>query len=190
MKPWQKGMWSIPPEQNAEFVWRMEDVLGVYSRPYDPSRPQVCIDEKMKQLTSDVREPLSAQPGRAAREDYHYGREGVANIFIVTEPLAGWRHITVTERRTKLDFADQLKELVDVHYPRAEKIVLVMDNLNTHNPSSLYEAFEPAEARRLTERLEIHYTPRHGSWLNMAEIELSVAARQCLDGRIPDKGTL
>lgn len=169
----------------------MEDVLEVYTRPYDPLRPQVCLDEKSKQLTSDVREPLPAEPGRAAKEDYHYEREGVANIFIVSEPLAGRRHITITERRTKIDLAHQVKELVDIHYPNAEKIVLVMDNLNTHNPSSLYEAFEPEEARRMTERLEIHHTPKHGSWLNMAEIELSALARQCLAGRrIPDKGTL
>ncbi len=168
----------------------MEDVLEVYSRPYDPSRPQVCIDEKSKRLLDDVREPLPCAPGRTAREDYHYERKGVANIFIASEPLAGRRHISVTDRRTKVDFAHSVREIVDVHYPEAEKIAVVMDNLNTHNPSSLYEAFEPQEARRLAERLEIHYTPKHGSWLNMAEIELSVLARQCLDGRVPDKDTL
>ncbi len=168
----------------------MEDVLEVYSRPYDPSRPQVCIDEKSKQLLDDVREPLPCAPGRTARADYHYERKGVANLFIASEPLAGRRHISVTDRRTKVDFAHFVREIVDVHYPEAEKIVVVMDNLNTHNPSSLYEAFEPEEARRLTERLEIHYTPKHGSWLNMAEIELSVLARQRLDRRIPDKDAL
>jgi hypothetical protein len=168
----------------------MEDVLEVYTRPYDPSRPQVCLDEKSKQLVREVREPLAAKPGRAARHDYEYERNGTANLFIVCEPLAGWRHISVTQRRTKLDWAHCIKELVDLHYPEALKIVLVMDNLNTHTPAALYEAFAPSEARRLLERLEIHYTPKHGSWLNMAEIELSVLARQCLDRRIPDQQTL
>jgi transposase len=168
----------------------MEDVLEVYSRPYDPLRPQVCLDEKSKQLLDDVREPIGPAPGRTAKEDHHYERKGVANLFIASEPLAGWRHISVTESRTKIDFAHFVKEILDFHYPNAEKVVLVMDNLNTHNPSSLYEAFTPEEARRLCEKLEIHYTPKHGSWLNMAEIELSILARQCLDGRIPDQETL
>jgi DDE superfamily endonuclease len=172
----------------------MEDVLEVYSRPYDPSRPQVCLDEKNKQLVREVREvrePLAAKPGlRAARHDYEYERNGTANLFIVCEPLAGWRHLKVTDRRTKIDWAQCIKELVDVHYPHAEKIVLVMDNLNTHTPAALYEAFDPAQARRLLESLEIHYTPNHGSWLNMAEIELSVLARQCLQRRIPDREAL
>ena len=168
----------------------MEDVLEVYTRPYDPSRPQVCLDEKNKQLVREVREPLAAKPGRAARHDYEYERNGTANLFIVCEPLAGWRHLKVTDRRTKIDWAQCIKELVDVHYPYAEKIVLVMDNLNTHTPAALYEAFDPAQARRLLERLEIHYTPNHGSWLNMAEIELSVLARQCLQRRIPDREAL
>jgi DDE superfamily endonuclease len=137
-----------------------------------------------------VREPLAASPGRPARYDYEYEREGTANLFIVTEPLAGWRHISVTERRTKLDWAHCVKELVDLHYPEAEKIVLVMDNLNTHTPAALYEAFTPVEARRIARKLEIHHTPKHGSWLNMAEIELSVLARQCLERRIPDQQTL
>jgi hypothetical protein len=165
----------------------MEDVLEVYTRPYDERFPQVCLDEKSKQLVGEVREPLVARPGRAARHDYEYERGGTANLFIVCEPLAGWRHISVTERRTKIDWAQCIKELVDVHYPEAEKIILVMDNLNTHTPAALYEAFEPKEARRLSERLEIHYTPKHGSWLNMAEVELSVLARQCLERRISDK---
>lgn len=168
----------------------MEDVLEVYTRPYDERFPQVCLDEKSKQLVGDVREPLPACPGRGARHDYEYKREGTANLFIVSEPLGGWRHLTVTERRTKLDWARCIKELVDVHYPEAEKVVLVMDNLNTHTPAALYEAFTPSEARRIACKLEIHYTPKHGSWLNMAEIELSVLARQCLDRRIPDREDL
>jgi hypothetical protein len=168
----------------------MEDVLEVYGRPYDRRFPQVCLDEKSKQLVAEVREPLAASPGRPARRDYEYEREGTANLFIVSEPLAGWRHLSVTERRTKKDWALCVKELVDLHYPQAERIVLVMDNLNTHTPAALYEAFSPAEARRIASKLEIHHTPKHGSWLNMAEIELSVLARQCLDRRIPDQGTL
>jgi transposase len=168
----------------------MEDVLEVYTRPYDERFPQVCLDEKSKQLVDEVREPLALSPGRPARHDYEYEREGTANLFIVCEPLAGWRHISVTERRTKLDWARCVKELVDVHYPDAERIVVVMDNLNTHTPSALYDAFAPAEARRIYEKLEIHYTPNHGSWLNMAEIELSVLARQCLNRRIPDRESL
>jgi DDE superfamily endonuclease len=168
----------------------MEDVLEVYTRPYDERFPQVCLDEKSKQLVGEVREPRAVSPGRPARYDYEYERNGTANLFIVSEPLAGWRHISVTERRTKLDWAHCVKELVDVHYPKAEKIVLVLDNLNTHTPAALYEAFAPAEARRIACKLEIHYTPKHGSWLNMAEIELSVLARQCLDQRIPDQETL
>src|ERR671911_1609763 len=190
IKPWLKGQWSIPPKQDASFVWRMEDILEVYTRPYDERFPQVCLDEKSKQLLAEVREPPAASPGRPARQDYEYEREGTANLFIVSEPLAGWRHISVTERRTKIDWAHCIKELVDVHYPEAERIVLVMDNLNTHTPAALYEAFTPAEARRLLERLEIHYTPKHVSWPNMAEIELSVLAPQGLDQRIPDKQTL
>ncbi len=168
----------------------MEDILEVYTRPYDERFPQVCLDEKSKQLLAEVREPLALCPGHPARYDYEYEREGTANLFIVSEPLAGWRHISVTERRTKIDWAHCIKDLVDLHYPGAEKIVLVMDNLNTHTPAALYEAFVPAEARRIARKLEIHYTPKHGSWLNMAEIELSVLARQCLDRRIPDRESL
>lgn len=168
----------------------MEDVLEVYTRPYDERYPQVCLDEKSKQLISEVRDPLATGPGRPARYDYEYKREGTANLFIVSEPLGGWRHLTVTERRTKIDWAHCIKELVDLHYPHAERIVLVMDNLNTHTPAALYEAFTPSEARRLSRKLEIHYTPKHGSWLNMAEIELSVLSRQCLDQRIPDRESL
>ncbi len=168
----------------------MEDVLEVYTRPYDERFPQVCLDEKSKQLLADVRERVPAGKGRPGRQDYEYERKGTANLFIVSEPLKGWRHVSVTERRTKIDWAHCMKDLVDVHYPRAERIVVVMDNLNTHTPAALYEAFDPAEARRLSERVEIHYTPKHGSWLNMAEIELSVLARQCLEKRIPDREAL
>jgi hypothetical protein len=174
----------------------MEDVLSEYQRPYEPLRPQVCMDEISVQLLSDVpgREPLPVVPGlglgHCAKEDYEYVREGVANIFLGFEPLAGRRHATVTERRTKLDWAYWARELVDVHYPEAERVVLVMDNLNTHSPASLYEAFEPAEAKRIADKLEIHYTPKHGSWLNMAEIELSVLRGQCLDRRMPDIPTV
>lgn len=164
--------------------------MEVYTRPYDERFPQVCLDEKSKQLVGEVREPLAAKPGRVARHDYEYERNGTANLFIVCEPLAGWRHVEVTERRTKLDWAHCIKELVDVHYPHAEKIVLVMDNLNTHTPAALYEAFAPVEARNILEKLEIHYTPKHGSWLNMAEIELSVLARQCLERRMPEREAL
>ena len=168
----------------------MEDVLDVYTRPYDPRRPQLCLDEPRRQLLGAVAPPLPVAPGRAAREDDEDTREGVCNLFLVTEPLRGWRHVTVSDRRTRVDFAHVIKELVDIHYPEAERIVLVLDNLNTHSPASLYEAFPPAEAKRLADKLAIHYTPKHGSWLNMAEIELSVLAGQCLDRRLPDRATL
>ena len=168
----------------------MEDVLDVYHRPYDHRFPQVCMDETSKQLVGETRTPLPPAPGRPARIDYEYERHGVRNLFLFVEPLRGWRHVRVTERRTKRDWALAIQELVDVHYPEAERIVLVLDNLNTHVGAALYEALAPSEARRLLERLELHYTPPHGSWLNMAEIELSVLARQCLDRRIPDEGTL
>jgi hypothetical protein len=180
----------IPPQANAEFVCAMEDVLEVYTRPYDPQRPQVCVDETSKQLVAETRMPLPAAPGQPKRVDYEYERKGTANLFMVFEPLAGKRLVKVTERRTAVDFAQLLREVVDTQYAQAEKIVLVMDNLNTHKLASLYEAFEPAEARRLLERLEIHYTPKHGSWLNMAETELSVLATQCLNRRIPDSPIL
>jgi hypothetical protein len=168
----------------------MEDVLDVYQRPYDPKRPQLCLDEASKQLLGEVREPIPMQPRKPEREDYEYERHGTANVFMVSEPLQGRRHVTITDQRTRVDFAHVIKEVVDVHYPEAESIVLVMDNLNTHSPASLYQAFEPAEAKRLADKLEIHYTPKHGSWLNMAEIELSVFGRQCLAQRIPDKAGL
>jgi hypothetical protein len=168
----------------------MEDVLEVYVQSYDPQRPQVCMDETSKQLLSDIREPLPAQPGQSQRIDYEYQREGVADLFMFFEPLAGKRFVKVTDRRTSQDWAQAMKELSDEIYPQAEQIVIVMDNLNTHSPSSFYETFEPEEARRLINRFEFHYTPKHGSWLNMAEIELGVLIRQCLSRRIADKSTL
>jgi hypothetical protein len=168
----------------------MEDVLEVYRRPYDPRHPQVCLDETSKQLLADVREGQPMKPGRVEREDYEYERHGVANLFLWCEPLAGRRHVAVTDHRTKVDWAQVVKDLVDVHYPNAERMVLVMDNLNIHTPAALYEAFAPAEARRIADRLEIHHTPKHGSWLDIAEIELSALTRQCLDRRIPDQDTL
>ena len=163
----------------------MEDVLEVYHRVYDERFPVVCMDETSKQLVAETRVPVPLAPGRPARLDYEYTRNGVANIFLFAEPLQGWRWAKVTERRTRTDWAVGIQQLLDVRYPHAVKVVLVMDNLNTHTIGSLYEAFEPTEARRLAERLEIHYTPKHGSWLNMAETELSVLAMQCLDRRIP-----
>ncbi len=168
----------------------MEDVLDLYHEPYDPQCPTVCFDETSKQLVAETRPPRPAAPGRIAQYDYEYERNGVRNLFLFFEPLAGWRHIEVTERRTKLDWAHCMKELVDEFYPNAERIRVVMDNLNTHNPAALYEAFGPEEARRLLNKLELHYTPKHGSWLNMAEIEFSALFRQCLDRRIPDAETL
>jgi len=190
LKPWQQKMWCIPPESDAEFVCAMENVLGVYKRPYDPLRPVVCFDEKSKQLVGEIAVPIPAAPGRVECHDYEYVRNGTANLFMFVEPLRGWRHVNVTSRRTKLDFAGQMKELVDVHYPHARQITLVMDNLNTHRLSCLYEAFRPEEARRIIEKIEVVHTPRHGSWLNMAECELSVIEKQCLGERIPDQITL
>ena len=168
----------------------MEDVLDVYTRPYDPRRPLVCLDETSVQLVGEKRIPVPMAPGRPARYDYEYERNGVAAVFMLTEPLRGWREVVVGDHRTAIDFADVIKHLVDVHFPEVEQIALVMDQLNTHTPGSLYEAFPPAEAKRLADKLEIHHTPKHGSWLNMAETELSVLTRQCLDRRIPDRDTL
>jgi hypothetical protein len=168
----------------------MEDVLDVYTRPYDPRRPLVCMDEVSKQLLRNTRAPLLSTPGRIARHDFEYERGGVVNIFLFCEPLQARRWTDVTLQRTKVDWAHQIKDLIDVRYPQAERIVLVMDNLNTHTPAALYDAFPPHEAKRLADRLEIHHTPKHGSWLNMAEIELSVLSRQCLDRRVPDLETL
>lgn len=168
----------------------MEDVLEVYHRPHDPSRPLVCLDETSKQLVAETRTPLPMLPGQPVRYDYEYERNGTANLFMLFAPLEGWRHVEVTDRRTAIDYAHVLKALSDVHFASAEKIVLVQDNLNTHAPASLYEAFAPAEARRLVDRFEWHYTPKHGSWLDMAESELAILSRQCLDRRIPGKATL
>ena len=181
---------SIPEQESADFACAMEDVLEVYHRPHDPTRPQVCFDEGSKQQTKETRLPLPPQPGHVAKYDYEYERNGTSNLFIFFAPLESWRHVKVTDQRTMIDFAHCMRDLVDIHFPEAEKIVLVMDNLNTHKLASLYEAFPPAEARRIIERLEIHHTPKHGSWLNMAEIELSVLHRQCLHARIPDQEPL
>lgn len=168
----------------------MEEVLDVYAEPYKPWQPVVCFDERPCQLVADTLEPLPRKPGRAKRVDYEYERQGVCNAFMLFQPLAGWREVKVTERRTKQDFAHVMRELVDVHFPQAEKIRVVLDNLNTHSPASLYAAFPPEEARRLVRKLEFHYTPKHASWLNMAEIEFSVMVGQCLKRRIPDQATL
>jgi hypothetical protein len=168
----------------------MEDVLDVYTQPYDPEMPLVCLDETSKQLVAETRTPVPMKQGCPERMDYEYERNGTANLFMLFAPLEGWRHVEITERRTAIDYAQVLKDLSDIHFPRAKRIVLVQDNLNTHTKASLYEAFPPAEARRLAERFEWHYTPKHGSWLNMAESELGVLASQCLDRRIPDKEML
>ena len=168
----------------------MEDILEVYQRPYDPHRPLVCLDETSKQLIAETRVPIAAKPGQPGRYDYEYRRNGTANLFMMFAPLEGWRHVKVTDRHTAVDYAQVLKELSDTHFPGSAKIVLVQDNLNTHKPASLYEAFPPAEARRLVERFEWHYTPKHGSWLDMAESELGVLSSQCLDRRIPDQQVL
>jgi len=190
LKPWRVKQWCIPPEANAEFVWKMEDVLDVYTRPYDGQRVLVCMDETTKQQIMEVRPPVGSAPGRPYRYDAEYQRNGVSNLFLFFAPLTGWRHVDVTDQRTKMDWAQAIRQLVDDHLPGVQKIVLVMDNLNTHSPSSLYEAFRPEEAKRILDRLEIHYTPKHGSWLNMAEMELSILGRQCLSRRIPDQPTL
>lgn len=183
-------MWCIPPEANAAFVCAMENVLDVYQRAYDPNRPVVCMDETSKQMVAETRRALPPLPGEPERYDYEYERHGTANIFMFTEPLGGWRHVSVTERHTKVDWALQVRELLDVRYPKASKVTLVSDNLNTHEYASLYEAFEPAEAHRLRTRLELVHTPKHGSWLNIAEIELNVLARQCFSQMIGDQATL
>ena len=169
---------------------RMEDVLEVYHRPYDESKPLVCLDEVPKQLVSEVRVPQPPGPGRPARHDYEYKREGVANLFMISEPLLGWRHVMVTERRTAVDFAEVLRWVVEDLHPTAKRVVLVTDNLNIHDPGSLYEAFEPDRARRIVEKLEWHYTPKHGSWLNVAECELAALSAQCLDRRIGSRSRL
>jgi hypothetical protein len=184
LKPHLRECWCIPPEHNAEFVAAMEDVLDVYCRPYDAKFPVVCMDETSKQLVAEIRPPIPPAPGHGERYDVEYERRGVAEVFLFTEPLGGWRRTAVTEHRARVDWAGQIRHLLEEDYPEAEKVVLVMDNLNTHGIASLYEAFEPALARRLARRLEIHHTPKHGSWLNIAEIELSVLSGQCLDRRM------
>jgi transposase len=180
----------VIPTVGADFVWRMEDVLDLYAEPYDPVQPTVCFDETSKQLIAETRIPLPMEPGKPERVDYEYERRGTTNLFLVTEPLTGWRHVDVTERRTKHDFAQQMRDLVDRHFPDATTIRVVLDNLNTHTQAALYEAFAPAEARRILRKLEFHYTPVHGSWLNMAELEFSMLSRQCLGRRIGDRDTL
>jgi hypothetical protein len=180
----------IPPKANGAFVAAMEDVLEVYHRPHDPGRPLVCLDETSKQLVAETRQPLPIRPGRPARYDYEYKRNGVANLFMLFAPLEGWRHVKITQSRAAIDYAYALRDIADIHFANACKIVLVQDNLNTHVPASLYEAFQPHEARRLVERFEWHYTPKHGSWLNLAESELAVLSGQCLDRRIEDAAAL
>lgn len=184
LKPWLREMWCIPPEKNAEFVCCMENVLETYQLAYSADEPVICMDEVSVQLIGETRPEIPMKPGEPERCDYEYVRNGTANIFMVCEPLKGFRHVTVTERRTRTDWAQLIREVVDGIYPEVKRIKLVMDNLNTHGAASLYEAFEPAEARRIMKRLEIIHTPKHGSWLNMAEIELSVLSRQCLSRRI------
>ena len=175
---------------SADFVANMEDVLDLYAEPYAPQKPVVCFDETSTQLLAETRPALPAQPGRPLRQDYEYRREGTRNLFLACEPLAGWRHVALTQRRTAQDFAQQMRWLADEAYPEAEVVRVVLDNLNTHRPASLYQTFPAAEARRIAKRLEFHYTPKHGSWLNMAEIEFSVLARSCLKQRLPDEETL
>ena len=169
----------------ADFIWRMENVLELYARPYDPIEPVVCFDERPCQLISETRTPLPCAPGHPQRYDYEYQREGTCNLFGFFQPLASWRHLKVTEQRTGYDFAMCMQYLVDVLFPEAHLVHVVLDNLNTHSPASLYKSFAPDEALRILERLEFHYTPKHGSWLNMVELEFSVLSRQCLNRRIP-----
>ena len=183
-------MWCIPEKHSAEFVYHMEDVLEVYHRPHDPKRPVVCVDETFKQLIGETREPLPMRPGVVERYDHVYVRNGTANLFLACEPLAGLRHVAVTQHRRRTDWAVFIRSLLEGRYRAGERVVLVLDQLNTHSPASLYEAFPPEEAKRLANRLEIHHTPKHGSWLNMAEIELSALARQCLSRRIARQDTL
>jgi hypothetical protein len=183
-------MWCIPPKHSAEFVYFMEDVLAVYHRPYDAKRPVVCLDETIKQLIGETREPLPPRPGAVERYDHVYVRNGVASLFLACEPLAGWRHVAVTGHRRRADWAHFVRDLLDGRYREAECVTLVMDQLNIHSAASLYQAFPPQEARRLAERLDIHHTPTHGSWLNMAEIEFSALARQSLSRRLAHPDTL
>jgi hypothetical protein len=178
-----KQEWCIPTV-SPEFVWRMEDVLELYAEPYDPEYPVVCFDESPYQMISETRVPLPPEPGKPQRYDYEYKREGTCNLFMFFQPLGGWRHVKVTERRTAQDWAECMRDLVDIHYPDAVVISVVQDNLNTHTPAALYQAFEPAEARRIINKLDFRYTPKHGSWLNMAECEIGIVLGQCLSQRI------
>jgi hypothetical protein len=190
LKPHLQEYWCIPPKQNAAFVAAMEDILDLYCQPYNPERPVIGMDEKPVQLVKEVRRPLPARPGAVARYDYEYERNGTANLFLFTEPLGGWRKVTVRTRRTSQDWAAEIKVLLETDYLLAPTVILVCDNLNTHTIAALYDTFRPEEARRLAKRLDIHYTPKHGSWLNVAECELSILSQQCLDRRIPDQPTL
>ena len=185
-----KVEWKIPPKANAAFVAAMEDVLDLYARAFDPKRPLVCFDESNKEQHIEVIEPLPLEVGQPERFESTFERNGVSNLFMFFAPLQNWRQVKVTNRRTNADWAECMKDLVDVHFPDAQRIVVVMDNLSTHTPAALYSAFAPEEAKRIWDRLELHYTPKQGSWLNMAEIELSVLSRQCLDRRIPDQDAL
>lgn len=189
LKPWQRKMWCIP-KVDAEFVARMEDVLDLYAEGSNRKRPVICFDETPTQLIGETRVPIPAQPGQVEKFDYEYRRNGTANLFVFVNAHEPWRHVKVTEQRTALDFAECMRDLVEVHYPKAERIRVVLDNLSTHHAKNLYEAFPADEARRLLRRLEFHYTPKHASWLNMVEIEISVLASQCLNRRIPDRATL
>lgn len=189
LKPWQEKMWCIP-HVNAEYVARMEDVLDLYAEAPDPRRPVVGFDETPRQLIGEARVPIAAEPGKPRRVDYEYIRNGTANVFMFVDVNRPWRHAKVTEQRTCIDFAECMRDLVDVHYPQAERIRVVLDNLSAHSPAALYQAFAPAEARRILSRLEFHFTPKHASWLNMVEIEIGVMVAQCLDRRIPDQTTL
>lgn len=189
LKPWLKKMWCIP-KVDAEYVAKMEDVLELYAEPHDPKRPVMCFDETPRQLIGESRVPVAAKPGRVARYDYEYVRNGTANVFVFLDVHRPWRHVKVTDRRAASDFAQCMRDLVDVHYPNADRIRVVLDNLSTHTAASIYETFEAAEARRIVRRIEFHYTPKHASWLNMVEIEIGVMVSQCLDRRIPTKEKL
>lgn len=189
-KPWLKEQWCIPPKANGAFVAAMENILKVYHRPYDPLRPLVCLDECSRQLIEGIFQPLPVRPGHTEKYDHEYKRKGMVNLFMIYAPLEGWRHVEVTQRRTKIDWAHCVRRIVDEFFPEAEKIILVEDNLNTHALGSLYDAFEPQEASRIADKLELQFTPKHGSWLNMAEIELSVLQKQCLKRRIPTENKL
>jgi transposase len=189
LKPWQQKMWCVP-KVDSEYVARMEDVLDLYAQPPDPTRPVVCFDESPMQLIGQAREPQPVMPGMPARIDYEYVRNGTANLFVHYDIHAGWRHVAVTAQRTSLDFAHQMKALVELHYPQAQCVRVALDNLSTHTAAALYDTFDPGEARRILRRLEFHYVPKHGSWLNMVEIEIGVLKQQCLSRRIPNREIL